>query len=204
MNRLNLRCSCGAVVWNLNETSPPSGVCYICHCDDCQVFAHFTEHPERVLDANGGTEAYQLPASQVNISKGLEHLACIHVTSRRLLRWHCSICKTPVANTYNNSKLSFISIPLCGAIASERDEILNPSSGHVWTKFGKGDLSKLEKYSIPRILWRMISRIVRARVSGDYRNNLFFDKYSGEPISKPYSLSADERHDLDIKARAVL
>lgn len=204
MSKLNLECWCGAVKWSLDEQLTRLGVRYVCHCDDCQAFAHYTGHPELVLDANGGTDAYQLPSSQVKISKGSEHLACVHVTSRRLLRWHCRVCEMPVANTYNNSKLSFISVPLCGSTASERDKILGLSSGHVWKKFGKGNLSKLKNYSILKILWRMVSRIIRARVSGDYRNNPFFDKQSGEPINKPYLLNADERHDLNVKVRALL
>jgi hypothetical protein len=190
--RLNLQCACGNIAWDLIERAPRTGVRYICHCDDCQAFACFTGSEAKILDSNGGTDAYQLPSSQIELHKGVEHLACVKMTSGRLLRWYCLTCRTPVANTYDSSKLSFVSVPLCGASKGDRNTVCGPPSGHVWTKFGWGDLSDVTQYSIPRMLWRMLSRIVRARFSGDYRNNPFFHQ-NGNPIAIPYSLSRAER-----------
>jgi hypothetical protein len=181
---------------------PRLGIRYVCHCDDCQAFAHFTGRADRLLDANGGTDAYQLPASRVRIIKGLEALACVQMTSRPLLRWHCATCRTPVANTYGTSAVSFVSLPLAAASGGDRESILGPSSGHVWTKFGVGDLSQARQVNIPAMLWRMACRIFVARVSGDYRNNPFFDHKDGRPIVEPRRLSPSERHDLDRRAAA--
>lgn len=202
MRVLNLHCACGEIAWSIEEALPRLGIRYVCHCDDCQAFAHFTGRADRLLDANGGTDAYQLPASRVRIIKGLEALASVQMTSRPLLRWHCATCRTPVANTYGTSVLSFVSLPLAAASGGDREIILGPSSGHVWTKFGVGDLSQARQVNIPAMLWRMACRIFVARVSGDYRNNPFFDHKDGRPIVEPRRLSPGERHDLDRRAAA--
>jgi hypothetical protein len=200
VDRLNLRCRCGRLSWDLIDAVPPRGVRYICHCDDCQAFAAFTSHAAEILDAHGGTDAYQLPSSQIEILHGAEHLACAKVTSRPLLRWYCHACRTPVANTYHTSRLSFVSVPLCGARPDDRDAFCGPPAGHIWTKFGWGDLSGVRRYSIPAMLWRMLSRIVLARLTGAYRQNPFFSP-DGAPIAVPLFLSHDERSALDVSVR---
>lgn len=196
VQELNFHCACGAMAWSVEESSPRLGIRYICHCDDCQAFARFTGRAEYVLDANGGTDAYQLPASRVRIIKGQEALACVRMTTRPLLRWHCASCRVPVANTYGTSALSFVSLPLAAASAEDREAILGPSSGHVWTKFGVGDLSQAKQVNIAAMLWRMACRIIIARLSGDYRNNPFFGRNDGNPLVEPRRLSQAERHDL--------
>ena len=200
MPRLHLRCSCGAVSWDLIEGSPRTGIRYICHCDDCQAFAFYTGHQADMLDTQGGLDAYQLPSTQIEFHSGLNRLACVQVTSRPLLRWHCGTCRTPVAGTYHSAKLSFVSVSLCAAAMADREAVCGPSSGHVWTKFGWGDLSKVKQCSIPAMLWRMASRMVRARLSGDYRNNPFFHA-DGRPLATPHVLSRQERDELDAAAK---
>lgn len=202
MAGLSLTCTCGDISWSLVETVPRSGIRYICHCNDCQAFAHFVGRAADILDPQGGVDAYQLPASRLRFTSGLDKLACVHLTPRRLLRWYCPGCGTPVANTYDTSKLSFVSLPLCAATAQQRDRSLGPSSGHVWTKFGRGDLSHVELVSIPAMLWRMAFRIMSARLSGDYKNNPFFEPGTGEPIAAPRRLTQAERSELDRKVLA--
>ena len=171
----------------------------MCHCDDCQAFAHFVGRADSVLDGNGGTDAYHLPASRLAVVRGLDRLACVQMTRRRLIRWYCVTCGTPVANTYDTSRLSFLSLSLSALPAEQRDRQFGPSSGHVWTKFGHGDLSKVKRASIPAMLWRMASRMVSARLSGDHRNNPFFDRATGQPIRTPRRLTPVERAALDRK-----
>jgi hypothetical protein len=201
MPQLDLACDCGAVAWQLDEAVPARGIRYTCHCDDCQAFAWFTCQPDKILDAEGGTDVYQLPASRLRVTGGLDRLACVQVTGRPLLRWYCETCRTPVANSYHTARLSFVSIPLRGASLAARDAALGPSSGHVWTKFGIGDLSQVKQVSIPAILWRMVSRMVGACLSGDSRNNPLFDRETGRPIAQPRRLTPEERAMLDVKVK---
>ncbi len=200
MSLLKLACECGAVAWRLEETAPRAGIRYVCHCDDCQAYAEFLGRADRVLDAQGGISAYQLPASRFWIDAGKAHLACVQVTRRPLLRWYCGRCRTPVAGTYHTSRLSFLSLTLPRTGTREMDEVLGPSSGHVWTKYGWGDLSQAVQVNIPAMLWRMGSRIARARITGDYRNNPLFDAAT-RPIAEPRRLTRDERAELDRRVR---
>ena len=202
MGRANLECECGAVSWEIHESDPRLGIRYVCHCDDCQAYAQFLGAPDRLLDSHAGTDAYQLPASRFQIARGSDQLACVQVTSRPLLRWYCISCRTPVANTYHTSKLSFLSLPIPRTRSSEVDQVLGPSSGHVWTKFGRGDLSDVRQVNIPAMLWRMFSRIVSARWTGDYRSNPLFDPSTAAPIAPPKRLAAAQRSELDEKAKA--
>lgn len=93
-------------------------------------------------------------------------------------------------------------MPLCAALAAQRDEVLGPPSGHVWTKFGQGDLSQMKQLSVVPILWRMTSRMLSARLTGDYRNNPLFDVNTGGPLAAPRRLTSDERSELDSKAQS--
>ncbi len=196
-----MTCWCGSIEWTLNETAPPIGIRYTCYCNDCQAFAHYTGNPDDILDPNGGTDAYQLPVSNITLVTGQDHLRCVHMTSRRLLRWYCNTCMAPVANTYNTSKMSFASMPLAVVPPETRDTVLGPSSGHVWAKFSKTDLSRTKAINIPAMLWRMISRIIQARLSGDFRNNPFFSVDSGQPICDPHRLNGEARSHLDQQTR---
>lgn len=201
MARLNLACRCGAVSWRLEETAPRSGIRYVCHCDDCQAYAEFLGSSDSILDANGGIHAYQLPASRFRLVTGIEELACVQVTRRPLLRWYCRKCRTPVAGTYHTSKLSFLSVTIPCQGSREVDQVLGLSSGHVWTQFGWGDLSSVRQVNIPAMLWRMGSRILTARISGDYRKNPLFDPVTAKPIAPPRRLTGDERAALDAKVQ---
>jgi hypothetical protein len=201
MPRLNLACACGATSWVLDENFPRSGIRYICHCDDCQAFAHFLEQPDSILDSQGGTDVYQLAASRIHFSTGLDRLRCVQVTARPLLRWYCADCRTPIANTYHTAKLSFASMLLCAIPLALRDQALGPPSGHAWTKFGHGDLSHVKQTNIPAMIWRMASRIVYARLTGNYRRNPFFDPDTGKPLSGPRCITPAERAELDRKVR---
>ena len=203
MVRLNCTCRCGGVRWAVEETSPRNGIRYICHCDDCQVYAQYLGSAREKLDAHGGTDAYQLPASQIELQTGKNLLACVQVTRRPLLRWYCGQCRTAVANTYHTSKLSFVSLPLGPKQDAERDRVLGPPSGHAWTKFGWGDLSKVKQVNIPAMLWRIGSRIISARLSGDFRANPFFDRATAQPVATPLRLTQKQRAELDEQVRFV-
>jgi len=197
MNVVNLTCACGEVSLLLSETNLRSGIRYMCHCDDCQAFAHFVGRADIILDSNGGTDAYQLPATRLSFKRGLDRLSCLQMTRHRLTRWHCAGCGTPVANTYGTSKLSFLSAPLCALPIGLRDQRFGASSGHVWTIFGQGNLANVKQVNIPAMLWRMAARMLTARLSGDHSNNPLFDRSTGKPIRPPCRLTSSERDELD-------
>ena len=57
---LPVRCFCGKLQGIAHDVSPDVGNHVACYCDDCQSFQHALGQAERVLDANGGTDIYQM------------------------------------------------------------------------------------------------------------------------------------------------
>ncbi len=203
MADLDFACRCGEVRWSLADVSPRAGLRYICCCDDCQAFAAWLGDPRANLDAYGGTDVFQTPASRLVLHHGRDLLACAQMTSRPLLRWFCDACRTPIANTYGSAKLSFLSAILVGAAPEEADVCLGPTTGYAWTKYGHGDLSGLPQVNIPAMIWRMASRAASARLTGDWRRNALFHEGSGRPLGSPHLLSANERAFADAAALAA-
>jgi hypothetical protein len=200
---LDFACRCGEVRWSLTDASSATGLRYVCCCDDCQAFAAWLGDPRANLDAHGGTNVFQTPASRLVLHRGGEQLACVQVTSRPLLRWFCAACRTPIANTYGTARLSFLSAILVGAEPGQIDGRLGPSKGYAWTKSGHGDLAGVPQLSIPPVLWRMASRAAVAFVSGDWRRNALFDPATGAPVAAPCRLTPDERTSADAAAWAA-
>ena len=89
--RVDLRCQCGAVRGLANTVAPDTGMHVVCMCDDCQAFAHFLERDD-VLDASGGTAIFQLRPAQLEITAGREHLRCMRLSEKGLLRWYAGCC----------------------------------------------------------------------------------------------------------------
>jgi len=201
MTDLDFDCACGAVKWSLLSPGPRNSIRYVCHCDDCQAFAWYLGRAGEILDANGGTDVVQSPASRLRVREGLRHLACVHLTRRPTLRWYCGLCRSPVAATLDTSRRSFLSVPLTCCAPAKADQLLGPCAGHVWTRFGAGDLSRVKRVNIPAMAFRMGWRMTTARLSGDYRNNPLFDRRTGAPVASARRLSRDERATLDAEVR---
>jgi sRNA-binding protein len=101
----------------------------VCYCDDCQAFAHALGCADRVLDANGATEIFQISPARVEFSAGRERLACLRLR-RAALRWYTSCCRTPVGNTLASRQVPFVGLVLGRADAEPerraRDAALGP------------------------------------------------------------------------------
>lgn len=201
MPALEFSCDCGTLRGALKDVSPKSGIRYVCYCDDCQAFAEFLGREADCLDAHGGTDVFQTPASRLTITAGADRLACVQVTHRPLLRWYAACCQTPIANTYGSSKRSFLSMILVGFQPTARDAALGPVSGHAWTNFAEGDLGKVKPLNIPAMLVRIVTRIIGARLTGDYRRNPLFDRATGAPIATPRRLTGPQRSLIDARIR---
>jgi hypothetical protein len=194
-NDLGFQCKCGGVSGEIRDVSRGIGIRFVCHCDDCQVSALALGHPE-ALDSNGGTSAVLLDSSRLVIRHGLQDLAAMRVAkikSRPVVRWFCSICKTPLFNTYDDARRSFLSFLLANSDGSECERLLGPSTGHVWKNFAVGETTGMKDASIGAILARMLLRQLSARISGDYKNTQLFDRRTNKPIVNIRLLTADER-----------
>jgi hypothetical protein len=98
--KLPLECRCKKVIGEM-DWSPGRGNNIICFCDDCQTFAFFLDPSGENLTSNGGSEIVQVTPSRVVFKEGKEHIKCLKLGPKGLIRWYTSCCKTPIANTIN-------------------------------------------------------------------------------------------------------
>lgn len=192
---LNFQCRCGAITGRLVNLSPARAMRFVCHCDDCQVSAHALGHGD-MLDENGGTDAAIVDSSRLRIETGLDRLGAIRVAdfkSRPIHRWHCAACNTPMFNTYDSNRRSFLSFVMATTDPDARDRLLGPSLGHIWRRFATGDLKGRKSVNLRSVIARIAWRQITARLSGDYRNTPLFDRKTGAPIAAPRILTAAER-----------
>ncbi len=90
-------CRCGKLAGEVDvNTAVNRGICY---CKDCQAFAYFLGAPERILDAQGGTDIVQTSPQALTFTAGREHLACMGLTPHGLMRWYAACCNTAIGNT---------------------------------------------------------------------------------------------------------
>lgn len=163
----------------------------ICYCKDCQAFACFLGGAERILDARGGTDIVQTSPRAVRITSGREHLACLRLTADGLLRWYAACCNTPLGNTPPSYRLSFVGLIHCclGDPARSLDASFGPSSMRVHTGSAWGE-PKPRTRGVALAIARLGGAMLRARLSGAYRDTPFFDP-DGVPIAAPNVLSAE-------------
>lgn len=196
-----LRCSCGALRGIAKEVAPERGNRIVCYCNDCQAFAHYLGRSDDMLNADGGTDIYQLSPARIKITEGENHLACMRLTPKGLMRWYASCCNTPVGNTMATAKA-----PFCGMMAlftdheaqgQPRDVTAGPVRAHVNGQVGfVGDGGrKLSFFEKAGVLWHAVSLLLKGWVRGEARPSPFFAD-DGTPRVKPIVLSADERAEL--------
>jgi hypothetical protein len=182
------------------DVSPARGNRLVCMCDDCQAYAEWLGVTEALLDVNGGTEVFQLTPAQVQIRGGHEHIRCVRLSKKGLMRWYVECCNTPIANTLASARAPFLGLP-CWFMdhASEgrsRDEDLGPVRARIQGRYGKPPLLP---GSYPRaplsLILRSVGQLVRGLIAGAHRPSPLFDE-AGAPIVEPRVLSSEERERL--------
>ncbi|MGH7896503.1 MAG: DUF6151 family protein [Candidatus Binatia bacterium] len=195
---LAIRCTCGSLRGIARGISGASGNRVVCHCDDCQSFAHFLGSADRILDPHGGTDIFQISAGRLEITAGADRLSCMRLKPGGLLRWYAGCCRTPIANTVASRQLPFVGlIHGCMADGSDgrsRDDVLGPVRARIHARFAKGDRGRLDAHDrVPLAsILRFLGIIALARLRGDHVRSPFFDPRSGAPITPPRVLSAEE------------
>jgi hypothetical protein len=162
----------------------------VCYCDDCQAYARALGRADDVLDAHGGTEVYQISPARLEITDGLEALACMRLTPRGPLRWYARCCRTPLGNTLSTRQIPYVGLlrACIDASGSSLDEVLGPVKSGVWARYATGDRSAINAYDgVPlSVLFQIAARVVCWRLRGDHRRSPFFDE-AGVPIVSPGS-----------------
>lgn len=200
--QLPLRCCCGSMRGVAKGVRPARVVRLACYCRDCQTYAWFLERADELLDRHGGTEVAQLGPARVELSEGREHLRCVRLSAKGLMRWYAGCCNTPVGNT-----MSRPSVPFVGVISSfwdpsleagELDRRLGPlrarvnGPGHA---DADGTMAAIDRVPLGTIA-HSLRVITGSWLRREHRPSPFFDDTTGEPRVEPRVLEPDERQGL--------
>ncbi len=200
---LTFRCRCGALQGVVRGASPSGSHRAICYCDDCQTAAHALGAGD-TLDPHGGSDIYQVLPRMVSLTQGAEHLRCLRLSPKGLLRWYAGCCDTPLANCMATPRSPFVGIQ-AGAFAlpegATRDAVLGPVRMRVMGAFAVGGcppgvapkIRLSEAGPVARLLLRSV-------LGGQHRPSPFFDPSTGEMRATPRVLTREERNDARAKA----
>ncbi|HVF65894.1 MAG TPA: DUF6151 family protein [Casimicrobiaceae bacterium] len=192
-----LQCRCGKLTGTVAE--PASAIRAICYCNDCRAYAFHLGTPNAVLDANGGTSVVATQGRHVAIDKGAEHLACVSLSPKGLLRWYALCCTTPIANTPRDWRLPYVGLVHNG--------LAKPLEASFPAAQMPVNASKLRnRPSRPGLrgflaLTRFGGRMIFARLTGRYRTTPFFTA-DGQPVVNIDVLSREERDKATRAAQA--
>jgi hypothetical protein len=192
--KMALRCRCGLVRGEMDaERGYTRATCY---CKDCRTFARFLGVPD-VLDEAGGTDIVPMAPAAVRFTAGSEHVACMSLSPRGLLRWYAACCRTPLANTPREPKLPYVGmVTACfdalpqavdGAFGPRAHVVLNTQSA---TSPVRGTPMALAIGSL-RILMGVLGVKLRRE-----RTSPFFDP-TGRPLCEPDVVSRERRAELE-------
>lgn len=183
---IKLKCACGAIQGVAIGITPDSCNRVVCCCNDCQTFADYLKHDSKILDEFGGTEIIQTSQGQVKINKGSEHLRCLRLTPKGLVRWYAGCCKTPIGNTMNAN------FPFIGLIHNflhikgPSERALGPIRAYMQTKYARGVPSypHSAKGFPLRVTLRVARKMAQWKIKGMDKPSVFFND-DGKPVVKP-------------------
>ena len=207
MTEMPIRCACGALQGVVRDMAPSNTNRAICHCDDCQAFVHYLGRADEVLDEHGGTEVFQVAPGKVEFTEGAEHLTCLRLTGKGPYRWYADCCRTPIANTPANWRISFAG--LLGRCLSPGPEtsfetVAGPVGMRLFTQFATGDTATMTEVPgmTPLGMLRFGLSMLGGVLTGRYRDTPFFDA-EGQPVAAAYRVEGEERAKLPPYARAA-
>jgi hypothetical protein len=191
---LQLQCRCGAVRAIAHGVTPDVGNHGVCYCDDCQAFAKALGRAGDVLDANGGTDIFQMSPARLEFTEGVDRVACLRLTPKGLARWYAACCNTPIGNTMATPGIPFVGM-IRAFVPEPASDALGPVRARVFRQFAIGDKAAIPPDNQPQ--WRMFLRVMGLvlgwRLRGDHKRSPFFSATSGVPLKAPRVLSEAER-----------
>jgi hypothetical protein len=169
----------------------------MCYCRDCQAFARFLGNEGEILDAAGGSDIVATTPRFVSFSQGGEQLRCMSLSPNGLLRWYAACCRTPVANTPRDARLSYVGLlhNVLGGTRAEIDAAVGPARVAIHTASALKPVTATPVATVASVV-KIMGNVAAARLGGGYRQNPFFKPGSREPIAPPEVLSSAERRRL--------
>ena len=196
-----VKCSCGAVAGVARNLSASTTNHVVCSCKGCQSYAHFLGRTDDMLDADGGSNIFQLNPKNFEITEGMDHVTCMRVTPDGPLRWYADCCKTPLGNTFPKGGVPFLGVlPICtGHKGSSEavEKMVGPVRGHVNSPQPLPFGGRVKNFLM---LVRFASKLAWWRLTGGRSYKPFFDADTMKPIRQPLTISDEERAALEAKA----
>jgi hypothetical protein len=191
---MQLRCRCGAVKGEMDTSRAYARA--TCYCKDCRAFARFLGQPG-VLDASGGTDIVATAPAAVRFTAGSEHVACMSLSPKGLLRWYASCCRTPLGNTPRDAKLLYAGmVTACFDAAPQAvDAAFGPRDRIV---LNTGSATAAVRATPLAFLvggLRILAGLIGARLRRE-STSPFFDA-SGRPLREPEVVSREMRAELE-------
>ncbi|MBO9479070.1 hypothetical protein J7382_16095 [Shimia sp. R11_0] len=189
-----LKCKCGAFEAVLNDVSPRTGSHIHCHCQDCQTAARVLGAEEQLLP-RAGSDIFHTTPAQLTLTKGQEHLACLRLSPRGLMRWYAGCCNTPMFATMAHTKLAFMGVwvpSMAPPPETKLAKVIGKVIAVVRTQDAPMGSPSLKEYGFNRAGFHVLARHVSALLQGRARQTPLFDA-EGAPIVKPRVLSKEER-----------
>lgn len=191
---MQLRCRCGAVKGEMD-----AGRAYTratCYCKDCRAYARFVG-AAGVLDASGGTDIVAIAPAGVRFTEGTEHIACMSLSPKGLLRWYASCCRTPLGNTPRDAKTAYAGlVTVCFDAAAEAVDAAFGPRGRI-VLGAKSATAPVKSTTLAFIAGglHIFAGLIGARLRRE-RASPFFDA-SGRPLREPEVISREQRAALE-------
>lgn len=190
-SEIALGCQCGKITGSL-QPEPVTSVNHIaCYCVDCQTFARHLNAETITLDEHGGTSIIQTSPATVKFSSGSEHLKCLRLSPKGLIRWYAGCCNTPIANTIPNGKVPFSGIINSIVKTNNVEKIVGPVEYKVFASLAP-QANGHNKAPVG-LMGKIISGMFKWKFRGDHKHSPFFNGDTGKPVSEPEVLSIEQR-----------
>ena len=117
----------------------------------------------------------------------------MRLAGKGLLRWYAGCCNTPIGNTLDNFKISFVGlVHNCLETSGKKiDDSFGSVRVRVNTKGAKGNPKPKTVGIGTTILW-FLANVAKARIDGSYKQTPLFLVDQGTPIVPPRVLSPEE------------
>ena len=189
---LGLCCACRKVTGTVSGVSPANVTRMACGCTGCQGYAHFLGGVESFLDKHRSYRVFQVAPSRVTIDKGFEHLAAVRLTPNGVVRVYASCCNSPIVNIMPPKRRGFLSVAESSvshcASKDTLDQKLGPRLARLNVPAGTPLSGPLRDM---RAVFKATRILAQVQLSGQYKDNVFFDETTQKLRVPTETLSQD-------------
>jgi len=185
------QCPCGGVRGELLHSE--RALRGICHCKDCRAYSNHLGTSARTHDAHGGATFIATQAKHVRLCEGTQHLACLSLSERGLLRWYATCCTTPIASSLRNWKVPYVS--LVHTCLTSDPAAFERAFPRLQMRVNTGSATQTPPALVLKTfasLAKFIPAVGASGLTGAYKPNPFLTS-EGEPVAPITVLSATQR-----------